>query len=274
MQAAHLPPPKKRFGQNFLVQPGIVRRIVAAVAPRPEEALVEIGPGPGALTRALLEELAESPRPLLVIELDRDMLPGLRALAPESRLEVLPSDALEVNFGDLAHSAGRTLRIVGNLPYNISTPLLFHLLDWREQIADMHFMLQKEVVDRIVARPGTRSYGRLSVMIQAVCGTESLFPVAPGNFFPVPKVDSAFVRLKPHAIPLVPDLLKGDFARAVSMAFAQRRKTLANNFKGILNGDMLRALEIDPQGRAETLDVPDFLRIAEALKTPPQGDRT
>ncbi len=274
MQAGHLPTPKKRFGQNFLVQPGIVRRIVAAVAPRPEDALVEIGPGLGALTRALLEQLAESPWPLQVIELDRDMIPVLRALAPETRLEILSSDALQVNFGDLADSAGRVLRVVGNLPYNISTPLLFHLLDWRERIADMHFMLQKEVVDRIVARPGTSSYGRLSVMVQAACEAESLFPVAPGNFFPIPKVDSAFLRLKPHAEPLVPDLLKDDFAKGVSMAFAQRRKTLANNFKGTLNGDMLRSLDIDPQGRAETLDVPDFLRIAGALQILREGDRT
>ena len=261
MQAAHLPPPKKRFGQNFLVQPGIVRRIVAAVAPRPEEALVEIGPGPGALTRALLEELAESPRPLLVIELDRDMLPGLRALAPESRLEVLPSDALEVNFGDLAHSAGRTLRIVGNLPYNISTPLLFHLLESAAAIIDMHVMLQREVIERMAAAPGESAYGRLTVMLAPWVSVEPLFEVGPGAFQPPPRVWSAVARLT--VLPGPRFAVHPRYGAVVSAAFSHRRKTVRNALRGLVTTAQLQQCGVDPGARPETLAPQTFNALAE-----------
>ncbi len=267
MQEGRLPRAKKRFGQNFLVQLQIVERIVAAIRPASGDHLVEIGPGPGALTRSLLRLLPQ----LTVVELDRDMIAGLRALAPPEQLRVLQADALEVDFAALA-GAGNALRIVGNLPYNVATPLIFHILEHAEQVRDMHFMLQKEVVDRVVAVPGSKAYGRLSVMIQAHCAVESLFTVAPGNFFPVPKVDSAFMRLIPHRPGLLPPHLQAPFARIVATSFAQRRKTLANNLRGILSADDLRGLQIDPGCRAETLDQTAFFRLAEA--TVEQGDRS
>ncbi|MEY2341799.1 16S rRNA (adenine(1518)-N(6)/adenine(1519)-N(6))-dimethyltransferase RsmA [Acidithiobacillus sp. IBUN Pt1247-S3] len=262
MQVAKLPQAKKRFGQNFLVQPAIVSRIVAVVAPRPNDALLEIGPGPGALTQALLTAHG-GVEPLRVIELDRDLLANLHALAPAERLQVIAGDALQVDFHRLAQEAGQPLRVVGNLPYNVSTPLIFHLLEQSDAIVDMHFMLQKEVADRLAAGPGSSAYGRLSLMVQAQAQVEVLFPVAPGNFRPVPKVDSAFVRLTPYRR-LVPELLP-PFARVVSLAFAQRRKTLANNFKGVFDSAMLEVLEIAPSARAETLDFAAFVRLAEAL---------
>ncbi|MCL4526027.1 MAG: 16S rRNA (adenine(1518)-N(6)/adenine(1519)-N(6))-dimethyltransferase RsmA [Gammaproteobacteria bacterium] len=267
MQEGRLPRAKKRFGQNFLVQPQIVEHIVAAIRPASGDQLVEIGPGPGALTRALLRLLPQ----LTVVELDRDMIAGLRALAPPEQLEVMQADALEVDFSALA-GAGNALRIVGNLPYNVATPLIFHILEYAEQVRDMHFMLQKEVVDRVVAVPGSKAYGRLSVMIQAHCAVESLFTVAPGNFFPVPKVDSAFMRLIPHRPGLLPPHLQAPFARIVATSFAQRRKTLANNLRGILSADDLRGLQVDPGCRAETLDQAAFFRLAEA--TVEQGNRS
>ncbi|WP_308389573.1 16S rRNA (adenine(1518)-N(6)/adenine(1519)-N(6))-dimethyltransferase RsmA [Acidithiobacillus sp. AMEEHan] len=265
MQVAKLPQAKKRFGQNFLVQPAIVSRIVAVIAPRPGDALVEIGPGPGALTQALLAAQADGTGPLRVIELDRDLLPNLHALATPEQLQVIAGDALQVDFVQLATEAGAALRVVGNLPYNISTPLLFHLLAQKDAIVDMHFMLQKEVADRLAAGPGSSAYGRLSLMVQAQAQVEVLFPVAPGNFRPVPKVDSAFVRLSPCRPSRLPSELLPHFTRAVSLAFAQRRKTLANNFKGILDSAMLEALAISPSARAETLDFTTFVRLAEAL---------
>ncbi|WP_291510831.1 16S rRNA (adenine(1518)-N(6)/adenine(1519)-N(6))-dimethyltransferase RsmA [Acidithiobacillus sp.] len=267
MQAEPAPRAKKRFGQNFLVQPAVVQRIVAELGPSPGDALVEIGPGRGALTRALLAALAPDQK-LQVIELDRELLPLLRDLAPAERLEVVHADALKVDFGELAATAGRRLRVVGNLPYNISTPLLFHLLTQAQAVEDMHFMLQREVVERIVAAPGSGTYGRLSVMLQAYCRVEMLFPVAPGNFYPVPKVDSAFLRLVPRRPAPIPPAQQAGFAELVRQAFAQRRKTLANNFRGHLPAEIWQRLDIDPGRRAETLSVEDFFRLAEALDTP------
>jgi len=267
MQAEPVPPAKKRFGQNFLVQQAIVQKIVAELSPGPDDVLIEIGPGRGALTRALLAALAPGQR-LQVIELDRDLLPLLRKLAPEERLEIRSADALQVDFVELADVAGGRLRVVGNLPYNISTPLLFHLLDQAEAIADMHFMLQREVVERIVAAPGSATYGRLSVMVQAYCRVQMLFPVAPGNFHPVPKVESAFLRLVPRRPAPLPAVRRSLFAEVVRQAFAQRRKTLANNFRGRLTAQSWRRLDIDPGRRAETLDLEEFFRLAEALDTP------
>jgi 16S rRNA (adenine1518-N6/adenine1519-N6)-dimethyltransferase len=261
MQEAHLPRAKKRFGQNFLVQPQVVQRIISAIAPRSEDRMVEIGPGPGALTRGLLQRLSR----LDVVELDRDMLAGLRALEGAGALRVHHADALSFDFAALVGGREQCLRVVGNLPYNIATPLIFHLLDQAAVLRDMHFMLQKEVVERMVAAPGSKTYGRLSVMIQASCAVESLFAVAPGNFFPAPKVDSAFLRLIPHRPAPLPEALRPAFAQVVAKAFAQRRKTIANNLRGIIAADRLPALGIDPGCRAETLDQAAFLRLAEAF---------
>ena len=268
--------PKKRFGQHFLHDRGIVQRILDAFDPQPGETLVEIGPGPGALTRPLLERCAL----LHVIELDRDLAARLRAdfdrwlparpaspipgLVPSAQLVVHEADALKFDFCSLVPTGG-ALRIIGNLPYNISTPLLFHLLDQRHCIADMLFMLQKEVVDRMAAAPGNKDYGRLSVMLQWQLRVEKLFDVRPGAFTPPPKVDSSVVRLVPHALPPIQVRDADAFARVVRAAFAQRRKTLRNNLKGLMSSETLEALGIDPQRRAETLTLGEFAAVANAL---------
>ena len=252
--------PKKRFGQHFLHDRGIVQRILDAFDPQPEAALVEIGPGPGALTRPLLERCAR----LHVVELDRDLAAQLRTdFAPE-RLVVHEADALKFDFGALAKPGGK-IRLIGNLPYNISTPLLFHLLDQERCIHDMLFMLQKEVVDRMAAPPGGKDYGRLSVMIQWGLRVEKLFDVRPGAFTPPPKVDSSVVRLVPHAAPPVAVHDANAFAHVVKASFAQRRKTLRNNLKGLMTAVILESLGIDPQRRAETLTLAEFAALANVL---------
>ena len=254
--------PRKRFGQNFLHDAGIVARIVAAVAPRDGDRLVEIGPGEGALTGPLLEAAGE----LTAIELDRDLVALLNTrFPPGGGLTLLAGDALTFDFRALA--AGGRLRLVGNLPYNISTPLLFHLFDQRDAVADMHFMLQREVVDRLAAPPGGKAYGRLSVMAQVACRVTPLIRVPPGAFRPPPKVDSTVVRLVPHATPPVAIDDPGRFAAVVAAAFAQRRKTLRNTLRGVVDVDALAAAGIDPGRRAETLTLEEFARAA-ALPTP------
>jgi 16S rRNA (adenine1518-N6/adenine1519-N6)-dimethyltransferase len=251
--------PRKRFGQNFLTDKNIVGKIVAAIAPRPGENLVEIGPGLGALTRPLLEQAKR----LQVVELDRDLIPQLKENCRDAgELIVHAADALEFDFSALA--PGSPLRLVGNLPYNISTPLLFHLIESISSIRDMHFMLQKEVVDRMAASPDTPDYGRLSVMLQFHCKVEPLFTVPPGAFNPRPKVDSRIVRLRPHPVPLCAVASYADFASLVKQAFAQRRKTLRNNLKPLLDTDRIAALGIDPGTRAETLALADFAKLANA----------
>ena len=252
--------PKKRFGQHFLHDRGIVQRILDAFDPQPGETLVEIGPGPGALTRPLLERCT----PLHVVELDRDLAARLRADFPPAQLAVHEADALKFDFCSLV-PAGRTLRIIGNLPYNISTPLLFHLLEQRHCISDMLFMLQKEVVDRMAATPGSKDYGRLSVMLQWQLRVEKLFDVRPGAFTPPPKVDSSVVRLVPHATAPIQVRDADAFAHVVRAAFAQRRKTLRNNLKGLMTAETLESLGIDPQRRAETLTLVEFAALANAL---------
>lgn len=251
---------RKRFGQHFLHDHSVVHRILDALDPQPGDTIVEIGPGPGALTRPLL---ARIPR-LHAVELDRDLAAALRTNFAPQQLVVHEADALRFDFGALAPPGGK-IRLIGNLPYNISTPLLFHLLDQEASIHDMLFMLQKEVVDRMAAAPDGKDYGRLSVMIQWRLRVEKLFDVRPGAFTPPPKVDSSVVRLTPHASPRVAVHDAAAFARVVQTAFAQRRKTLRNNLKGLMAADILESLGIDPQRRAETLTLAEFAALANAL---------
>jgi 16S rRNA (adenine1518-N6/adenine1519-N6)-dimethyltransferase len=250
--------PRKRFGQNFLVSPGIIRRIVDAIAPKPGDVVVEIGPGLGALTTPLLEKLEH----LHVVEIDRDLIARLKEAWPADRLTIHEGDALNFDFSTL----GERLRIVGNLPYNISTPLLFHLADFSDRVSDMHFMLQKEVVDRMVAEPGSGDRGRLSVMLQYRFNMERLFVVPPGAFNPAPKVDSAIVRLLPRQMEADAKALdEALFSRVVTAAFSQRRKMLRNTLRELIAEDDLTVLGIAPTARAEQLTVADYLRITNAL---------
>jgi 16S rRNA (adenine1518-N6/adenine1519-N6)-dimethyltransferase len=252
--------PRKRFGQHFLHDPGVIRRIIEALAPGPGQTIVEIGPGLGALTVPLLQQVDE----LHVVELDRDVIPRLQAAcAGRGRLQVHAADALSFDFRALAPQGGK-LRIVGNLPYNISTPLLFHLLTQAEAVADMLFMLQKEVVDRMVAQAGDEAYGRLSVSLAAQAEVEALFDVGRGAFNPPPKVESAVVRLIPRSafFPITDPQL---FSRVVSMAFSQRGKTLGNALRTLLARDEISRLEIDPQARAERISPAQFAGLANYL---------
>ncbi|MEQ5801049.1 16S rRNA (adenine(1518)-N(6)/adenine(1519)-N(6))-dimethyltransferase RsmA [Halomonas sp. H10-9-1] len=253
---------RKRFGQNFLRDRGIISRIVRAIGPRPGERIVEIGPGQGALTEPLLEAAGGR---LEVIELDRDLIPGLRVqFFNYPDFVIHEGDALKVDFCAL-RGEGEPLRVVGNLPYNISTPLIAHLLQAGAAIADMHFMLQKEVVERLAAEPGGADWGRLSVMAQYRCRVESLFVVPPEAFVPRPKVDSAIVRLTPHAVLPHPARDEALLAAIVKEAFGQRRKTLRNNLKARISAAALEALDIDPGRRPQTLSVAEFVRIADHL---------
>jgi 16S rRNA (adenine1518-N6/adenine1519-N6)-dimethyltransferase len=249
--------PRKRFGQNFLHDPAVIGRIVSAVHPRPGETLVEIGPGQGAITLPLLEAAGK----LTVVELDRDLIQPLQTRCRSAgELTVYNRDALRFDFCELA--AAGVLRVVGNLPYNISTPLLFHLLDQHRCIADMHFMLQKEVVERMAASPGSGAYGRLSVMLQYRCKVDMLFTIGPGAFNPPPKVDSAFVRLQPYQAPPVAVDDEQVFATVVRQAFAQRRKTLRNTLRELLEVNEISAAGVDPGARAETLSLNEFAALA------------
>lgn len=252
---------RKRFGQNFLHDQGVINGIVAAIRPREGQHLVEIGPGMGAMTEPLLDGCKE----MDAIELDRDLIPGLRVqFAVQGGLTLHNADALKFDFCSLAADE-RPLRVVGNLPYNISTPLIFHLLSQSRCIEDMHFMLQQEVVNRLAATPGGGDYGRLSVMVQYRCQVEKLFTVPPEAFDPPPKVHSAIVRLIPHATP--PIQAKDDqlLAQLVTQSFQQRRKTLRNNLKKLLDVTIIEALGIDPRRRPETLSLEEFVRLADAL---------
>jgi 16S rRNA (adenine1518-N6/adenine1519-N6)-dimethyltransferase len=253
-----IPHPKKRFGQHFLHDRHIVERILAAFNPRPGDHVIEIGPGPGVLTRGLAGCVGR----LEAVEIDRDLAARLAEEFSESQLILHNTDALEFDFCARA-LPGERLRLIGNLPYNISTPLLFHLLDQLGCVHDMLFMLQKEVVDRMAAAPGGRDYGRLSVMLQAQLAVDKLFDVRPGAFTPPPKVESSVVRLIPHAAPPVAIADRAVFARIVQAAFAHRRKTLRNNLKGVLTAADLAALGIEPERRAETLTLAEFARLAE-----------
>lgn len=252
---------RKRFGQNFLHDPGVIERIVRAINPKPDDAIVEIGPGLGAITE---EILALNPR-LQVVELDRDLIPVLRTKFfnyPEFHIH--EADALKFDFSQLV-KGGNRLRIVGNLPYNISTPLIFHLLAQAGVVKDMHFMLQKEVVQRLAAVPGDNNYGRLGIMAQYFCKVQPLFEVGPGAFRPAPKVDSAIVRLVPHETLPHPAKDLGILQAVVRSAFNARRKTLRKALGGMISVEQLQSLGIDDGLRPENLSLADYVLIADLL---------
>jgi 16S rRNA (adenine1518-N6/adenine1519-N6)-dimethyltransferase len=252
--------PRKRFGQNFLHDQGVIDRIIDCVAPRSGQHLVEIGPGQGALTAGLLASGCR----LDVIELDRDLVPALRdRFGHQSNFHLHEGDALRLDFSALAQP-GKKLRVLGNLPYNISTPLIFHLLGFADLIADMHFMLQREVVNRLAAKPGSKAWGKLGVMAQYHCDVDALFEVPPGAFSPPPKVVSAIVRLRPRAATQDP-ARENRLRRVVSAAFSQRRKTLRNTLRDLIDVQQLEELGISPTARAETLTLQQFLAISETI---------
>jgi 16S rRNA (adenine1518-N6/adenine1519-N6)-dimethyltransferase len=251
---------RKRFGQNFLIDEGIIDRIIGAVNPVSDDNLVEIGPGQGALTGRLL---AANPS-LTAIELDRDLVKILAAhYAEQPGFRLMQADALKVDFSELATRG--PLRVVGNLPYNISTPLIFHLLHHQAAILDMHFMLQREVVERMAAAPGSKAYGRLSIMVQYLCRVDLLFLVPPESFFPAPKVESAIVRLTPRTdrMPSADNLVL--FEELVRLCFQQRRKTLRNNLKPLSGAYQFDNLDLDLGRRPETLSVNEFIELSNQL---------
>ena len=250
--------PRKRFGQHFLADAHYVARIVDAIDPKPGDNVVEIGPGLAALTGALIERTGR----IAAIEIDRDLAARLRERFTADRFALHEADALAFDFATL----GDRLRVVGNLPYNVSSPLLFHLAAYEARLRDVHVMLQREVVARMIAVPGTADYGRLSVMLQTRFRVTRLFTVPPGAFRPPPKVESAVARLVPlgDAKPRIAD--EALFGRIVAAAFGQRRKTLRNALAGLADETLLRAVNIDPGARGETLAVVDFIRLANATR--------
>jgi len=256
--------PRKRFGQHFLSDGGIIDAIVSAIAPQPGQPMVEIGPGLAALTQPLVERLGQ----LTVIELDRDLAARLRN---HGQLDVVESDVLRVDFAQLAQRiapGGEAIRVVGNLPYNISTPILFHLLDFAPVIADQHFMLQKEVIDRMVAAPATSDYGRLSVMLQWRYAMENVLFVPPESFDPPPRVDSAVVRMVPRATPAVLDVKR--LQELVQVAFSQRRKLLRHTLGKWLEAQRFEG-QFDTQRRAEEVPVDEYIALAQAVPASPLG---
>jgi 16S rRNA (adenine1518-N6/adenine1519-N6)-dimethyltransferase len=251
---AHIP--RKRFGQHFLVDQQVIGDIVSAIRPARTDTMIEIGPGLAAITAPLLDKLDC----LHVVEIDRDIIARLKRKYPAERLTVHEGDALEFDFGAI----GDRLRIVGNLPYNISTPILFHLANFAERTIDMHFMLQKEVVDRMVAEPGNGDYGRLSVMLQFRFHMESVLDVPPEAFDPPPKVESAVVRMIPKAASELPEVDPVRFETLVAAAFSQRRKMVRNTLKAFFDEAQLQSLGIVPTARAEELPLDAFVRLAQA----------
>lgn len=252
---------RKRFGQNFLIDHGIIRDIVRAVHPHKEDCIVEIGPGKGAITQLL----ADSCDNLSVIELDRDLVPWLKVkFEHHPNFQLFQADALQFDFAQLVKD-NKSIRIVGNLPYNISTPLIFHLLSYSTQVRDMHFMLQKEVVKRMAAKAGDSAYGRLGIMVQYYCDVENLFEVPPTSFDPAPKVDSAIVRLVPYKdLPYKATTIK-TLENLVNVAFQQRRKTLRNALKQLLAPEIIEQLPIDTSARAEEISLADYVATSNLL---------
>lgn len=251
---------RKRFGQNFLHDYGVISHIISSAQAKADEHWIEIGPGQGALTEPLLKLGVR----LEVVELDRDLVVLLQdKFKHYDNLCIHSADALRFDFSAL--SAGEKLRVIGNLPYNISTPLMFHLLEHAAQIDDMFFMLQKEVVNRICAQPSSKQYGRLTVMMQYFCAAECLFDVPPESFDPIPKVMSAIVRLVPHTTPPVQVDNLAQLNTVVTHAFSQRRKTLRNSLKKLIDEQTIIDLGIDPVARAETISLADFAKLSNAL---------
>lgn len=250
--------PRKRFGQNFLQNQHIIEDILRTFNPQPTDNVVEIGPGLGALTKPLLRILNS----LTAIEIDTDLQTYISEMPQAAeKLRLIGADALTVDYGQL----GEHLRIIGNLPYNISTPLLLHLLNHTRHIDDMYFMLQKEVVERLVAQPGCKAYGRLTVIVQYQCEVEQLLSVPPTAFHPQPKVDSAVVRLIPHSIAPYPVIELDQLSRLVACAFSMRRKTLANNLKPLLAASDLISINIDPGLRPEQISITEYVQIAKFI---------
>ena len=243
----------KRFGQNFLVDESVLDALIGFIAPNAEDKIIEIGPGRAALTARLLRRVPK----MSAVEIDRDLATWLRGEFPT--LEVIEADALKLDWKTILE--GSPIRVVGNLPYNISSPILFALLGAKDRVIDQHFMLQREMVDRMVAKPSTKAYGRLSVMLQAYYDMAKLCDIGPQAFYPAPKVFSAFVRMVPKKN--VPDVDFSQFEKVVKAAFSLRRKTLRNALAGVLTEDEIRKADIDPSVRAETLDVNDFVRLTK-----------
>lgn len=253
---------RKRFGQNFLIDEQIIDQITSLFAQpvAADHTLIEIGPGRGALTEALLQQ----GHSLTALELDRDLIPILQTkLSRYPAFNLQQGDALQTDFISLGK--GLPLRLVGNLPYNVATPLIFILLEHAEQIIDLHFMLQWEVVARLSARPGDQHYGQLSVVVQNICQANALFEVPPHAFSPAPKVQSGFISLVPRSKPLVEKNLHSTFNHIVKTSFAHRRKTLRNNLKGLLDSDQITAAGVDPGARAEALSIDDYAALATQL---------
>lgn len=253
--------PRKRFGQNFLHDQNIIYKIIDLIHPQPDDQIIEIGPGQGAITLPLLEKV---PR-LDAIEIDRDLIAWWKQQALTG-LTLHECDALRVDYCDLRPDKSKKARIVGNLPYNISTPILFHLFENKDCITDMHFMLQKEVVERMTSGPGSKSYGRLSIMVQYYCEVENLFTVGSSAFTPPPKVESAIVRLRPYSKAPV-NAEPGILQKVVTQAFSQRRKTIRNSLKALISAENLSSLGLDPGCRAETLSLQAFAQIANYISS-------
>lgn len=249
--------PRKRFGQNFLVDASTIEHLINAINPRSADHFIEIGPGLGALTKPLLARV----NALEVIEIDRDLIGHLQNIQnQEHQLTIHAMDVLNFDFS----KTNTPHRVVGNLPYNISTPVIFHLLAFLDDIVDMYFMLQKEVVERICAQSGDRNFGRLSVMVQAKCSATNLFEITADKFDPPPKVTSAFIHLTPHPQPLLEKQWEPRFDEVVRHAFSQPRKTLANNLKKLFTGQQIESLEIDPAIRPQNIRIDELIRLAKA----------
>lgn len=252
---------RKRFGQNFLTDGMVIQRIVDSIAPQAGEIVIEIGPGQAALTTPLAKTEAE----LHLIELDRDLAAQLELTFQNNpRVSLHTADALKTDFSEITQ--GRPFRLVGNLPYNISTPILFHLLQWNHLIIDMHFMLQQELVNRMAAGPGSKAWGRLSIMCQYRCQVTKLFTVPPESFRPVPRVHSSVVRLVPHAEPPVKIDSMQNFERVVSQIFSMRRKTLRNSLRGMLDSTQIASLGIDPGLRPESISLLQFAELSRMVE--------
>ena len=247
---------RKRFGQNFLHDKHWIERIVRSIDPKPEDHLIEIGPGQAALTRYVIEAAGHE----TAVEIDRDLAAFLRTQFPSEALTLIEADALKLDWATVLE--GQRLRIIGNLPYNISSPLLFALMKGAHRVIDQHFMLQKEVVDRMVAAPGTKTYGRLSVMLQYRYVMHKLFDVPPGAFVPPPKVTSSIVRMIPRPVESLPPVNMERFSLIVASAFQQRRKTIRNALSECLTQAQIESVGINPGARAEVLSVMDFVTLA------------